>query len=393
MGLIFLSGFSFLQGFGTEVKRYYVYSDSKPLREKLGVVQEFGHAFSAELTKDKLRNLQIEKVNFEPVTIFSLEELEESAASKTISDIPLDQTPWGIERIYNDTTLSQTDGGIGIKVAVLDTGASKNHPDLKNRINECKDFTTISVRNTCFDGHGHGTHVSGIILADAGKDKTGIYGIAPDSRLNAYKVCNDSGFCFGDSVAKAIMTAADNGANIVSMSFAGPSLSSVEREAIDYAYSKGLLLVAAAGNTGPDLNSVRYPAAYSKVMAVAALDANNSVSDFSSRGINDGDYIIEESEIEVAAPGEGIESTWKNGGYSVLSGTSMATPHISGLAAKFWSSRSTDLNLDGVVSASEVRQTIQSRALTTDIFLGYHAGLGDDPASGFGLPTVPIHHS
>lgn len=387
VALIFLSAIPFLPSSGTEVKRYYVYSDSKSLREKLGVVQEFDHAFSTHLTQDKVKNLEIDGIDLEPVTIFSLEEVKQSSSS-IISKAPVNQIPWGIKRIYDDMALERTDGGYGITVAVLDTGVSKNHPDLKSRIVECKNFTGIKIKNTCFDGNGHGTHVSGVILADAGKDRAGIYGIAPDSTLAAYRVCNDSGFCFGDSVAKALITAADNGVNIISMSFGGPSLTTLEKEAIDYSYSKGTLLVAAAGNTGPDLNSIRYPAADSKVIAVASLDAADSASDFSSRGINDGDFTIEESEIEVAAPGEGIESTWNNGGYAVMSGTSMATPHVSGLAAKFWSSDFADLNQDGTTTSSEVRQLLQSRALSTDILLGLHAGPGDDPASGFGLPTV-----
>ncbi len=172
------------------------------------------------------------------------------------------------------------------------------------------------------------------------------------------------------------------------MSFGGSSLSTVEKEAIDYAVGKGLLLVAAAGNSGPGYDTISYPAAYVKVGAVAAIDSTDTVTDFSARGKNNFDFIIEEREVEVAAPGKSIESTWKDGGYRFLSGTSMATPHVSGLAAKFWNGV-TDLNDDGSINGADVRIFILGRAKDYDITKGILADAGDDPASGFGLPTVP----
>ena len=113
-------------------------------------------------------------------------------------------------------------------------------------------------------------------------------------------------------------------------------ISSQILSAIDYAVDNGLLVVAAAGNDGPELGSIDYPGAYVKVIAVGAIDSNENVPDWSSRGINDGDYIIEEKEVEFGAPGVNIESTYNDGCYEYMSGTSMATPHVSGLAAKLW---------------------------------------------------------
>jgi len=108
-------------------------------------------------------------------------------------------------------------------------------------------------------------------------------------------------------------------------------------------------------------------------MAVGAIDVNEVVPSWSSRGINDGDYIVEPREVEFGAPGVSVESTWKDGAYKVISGTSMATPHISGLAAKLWSG-----------NAADTRTLLHDKALLHDLHT-----TGDDTATGFGLPQVP----
>ena len=288
---------------------------------------------------------------------------------------PNDQTPWGIEEVYNDPLIASTSGGAGVTVAVLDTGANIEHLDLVGRVTQCKDFTKRKVPNSCSDSNGHGTHVAGTIAADGGTDGLGIYGVAPESSLFIYRVC--SRYCWSDDVSAAIIHATDQGANIISMSLGGPSLASIERDAIDYAVANGVLVIAAAGNSGPTINTIGYPAAYFKVMAIAALDSSIVVTSWSSRGINDGDFIIDEREVEIAMPGSMVESSLNDGGYYTISGTSMSTPHASGFAAKFWQGDS-----------GTTRQWIQDRAKLYDIILGLHADLGDDPASGFGFPTI-----
>jgi len=277
---------------------------------------------------------------------------------------PDEQFPWGIRKVGGGS------GGTGIKVAVLDTGVDVDHPDLKENIIDCKDTTKRGIKRGCADGNGHGTHVSGIIAANGGPDGLGIYGVAPEAKLMEIKVCGNSGFCWADDIAEGIRYAADNGANIISMSLGGDTPDPQILAAIDYAVENGVLVIAAAGNDGPEEGSIDYPGAYVKVIAVGAIDASENVPDWSSRGVNDGDYVMEEREVEFGTPGVSIESTWNDGCYKYLSGTSMATPHVSGLAAKLWQG-----------SAGATRDYLHQVA--KDIWEP-----GDDMATGFGLPVA-----
>lgn len=297
--------------------------------------------------------------------------------------LPTDQVNWGVETIYQDSKLTETTGGRSVKVAVLDTGVYIGHPDLKANISECKDFTNSGfsvVDQECEDKNGHGTHVAGIVAANAGKDKLGIYGIAPQAKIYAFKVCDDEGSCYADDVAAGIQTAVDDGAQIINMSFGADRDIGFVKNAIDYAAQHGVLMVAAAGNDGPYPDSIDYPAAYKEVIAVGAINDRLNVADWSSRGVNDTHqakpYVVQGRDIEFAAPGENIESTWKNGGYAVLSGTSMASPFVSGLAAKLWQFSSSD-------PAVETRKLldVSARDLAPD---------GNDNASGLGLPVVVV---
>lgn len=309
---------------------------------------------------------------------------------------PSDQTPWGIQAIYNDNNITYTTGGDGIKVAVLDTGINRNHIDLTDNVEQCKDFTQASssmVNGTCTDRHGHGTHVAGTAVANGGYDGAGIYGVAPQAELWGYKVLTDSGSGYSDDIAAGIRHAADEGVRlgtkvVISMSLGSSVKDTLITNAVDYAYGKGALVVAAAGNSGPNANTIGYPGALVNAIAVASLDntfvnSTHKVSDFSSRGNpnTDGDYVIQEKDIEVSAPGGGIYSTAVDGNYTTMSGTSMATPHISGLAAKLWSSNKSWSN-------AQLRSEIQRRAKLYDIKGGTGAATGDDYASGFGFPRV-----
>src|SRR6185369_6088044 len=183
----------------------------------------------------------------------------------TVRYLPSDQTPWGIETLYNDSSIATTSGGDGVKVAILDTGVTTTHPDLKNRIVGCKDFTSFRfpvVNGQCDDKNGHGSHVSGIVAADSGTDNLGIYGVAPAARIMAYKVCGDTGNCYADDIAAGLKAAADDGAQVVNMSFGSDTDTALIGDAVRYAFGKGVLMVAAAGNDGPYPVSIDYPGAY-----------------------------------------------------------------------------------------------------------------------------------
>jgi subtilisin len=303
--------------------------------------------------------------------------------------VPTTQVPLGIKMIYGNASLTKSgiSGGAGVTVAVLDTG-SVNHPDFTRAdgskvITGCVNFadrSSAQIEGQCADGHGHGTHVTGTIAGAGGADGLGIFGVAPNASVFSYKVLNDRGSGYADDIANAITVAADRGANIISMSLGGSSGSSLYLDAIRYANSKGVLVIAAAGNSGPNPDTIGYPGGYKEVVAVAALNPDEVVSYFSSRGITDGnDTSIVDREVEVAGPGRNTISTYKDGGYYTMSGTSMATPHIAGLAAKIWN------------GASSTRNSLVTKAKAHDITRAEqinNAGAGYDIAAGYGLPQV-----
>jgi len=364
---------------------YYVYSDNPTLRALLGANQDLpGGVFSTELTKTELKLLKAMGIKTEPVAIFQIrgrpvcgDGVCQGSEPKTCPEdcqseqpepcFPSTQKPWGVVKVNGSS------GGAGVTVAVLDTGVDTDHPDLVGNIKDCLTEVTHFKPDmgSCEDKNGHGTHVAGTVAADAGSSGLGIYGVAPEASLMVVKVCDKRGFCYGDDAAAGIYYAADNGANIISMSFGGNSPDSRIIAAIDYAVSKGVLVVAAAGNDGPSYGSIDYPGAYHKVIAAGAIDVSEAVPDWSSRGVNDGDFVIEEKEVEFGAPGVSVESTYNDGCYTHFSGTSMATPHVSGLAAKLWQG-----------NAADTRSYLQSVA--RDIWTA-----GDDTATGFGLPAAP----
>lgn len=365
---------------------YYVLSDDPALKRQLGVRHEFPGAFSTDLTGKQVQLLNTLGVKTEPVQLYQIKGkpfcgdgvcqgneprtcpadcLPEPPPAR--SCYPSVQRPWGIKMVNGGS------GGSGVKVAILDTGVDTDHPDLSTNIIGCVTEVTHFIADTknCEDANGHGTHVAGTVLANAGSDSLGIYGVAPGAGLIAVKVCDRRGWCYGDDIAAGIYYGADKGANILSMSFGGDLPDLQVLAAIDYAVDKGVLVVAAAGNDGPGIGSIDYPGAYVKVIAAGAIDINEMVPDWSSRGINDGDYAIEEREVEFGTPGVSIESTYNDGCYAYMSGTSMATPHVSGLAAKLWQG-----------NAANTRSYLQSMA--KDIW-----ETGDDTATGFGLPISP----
>lgn len=382
---------------------YYVHSENPVLMALFGVSHRFAGVFSTELSPAQLGLVKKLGVKIEPVQIYRIvakpfcnnngvcepelgenpscwdcknggEEPSLSPSPEERSCYPASQEPWGI------TTVNGGSGGVGVTVAVLDTGVDQDHLDLIANIKDCVTKVThfIPDAKSCEDGYGHGTHVSGTVLANTGSDGLGIYGVAPDASLMAVKVCDKRGYCYGDDIAAGIRYAADNGANIISMSLSGDNEDPMITDAVDYAITKDVLVVAAAGNDGKDgVGSIDYPGAYIKVVAVAAFDSADTMASFSSLGVNDDDWTIEEKEIEFAGPGVEVESTWKDGCYNTISGTSMSTPHITGIAARDWQG-----------TASETRVYLQSLAEYYTKHVNDYGLSGDDVEAGFGLPIV-----
>jgi len=391
-----LLGMSFTAQAATEDTRYFVKSTSNFWKKSFGVRHSFGEGFTTDATEWQLRLAKVFGVAVEPVkklyvlpadiapvdspvSAGSTGSLQAKPPAVVVRPQPSDRTPWGIEVVYDESLVASTSGGTDINVAVLDSGVNKSHPDLKGNIKECRDFTSAKapfLDGKCDDKNGHGTHVAGIIAANGGSDNLGIYGVAPEANILAYKVCMNNGSCWSDDVAVAIRTAADQGAHIINLSLGSDSESRLIKDAVNYAISKNSLVVAAAGNDGPYSGSIDYPAFFKEVIGVGALDSNLLVTEWSSRGTSSisEPFVKEDGDIEFAAPGANIESTWKDGGYVILSGTSMAAPHISGLAAKLWQK-------DAENPADATRSLL--RQFSKDLL-----PLGDDDASGWGLPTL-----
>lgn len=272
------------------------------------------------------------------------------------SEKPSTQVPYGVEMVGASLewpevreTLKQ------IKVAVLDTGAPQ-HPDLK--VVGAYNFTGQGDE---FDHQGHSTHVCGTIAADGQ-----ILGVAPTVQLYTYKVLNDQGAGQWPWLAQAIRQAADDGIDVINMSLGGSRGSYELEQAVKYAYQRGVVLVAAAGNEGP--LGVSYPAAYDEVIATAAVNIGKAHPDFSSVG----------PQVEVAAAGVDVYSTWLNGKYAILSGTSMASPHVTGAAAI--------LQAKALIRFGKKLPPDQVRLLLK-VYSEDLGQFGPDPQFGFGLFT------
>ncbi|MFC9592408.1 S8 family serine peptidase [Streptomyces sp. NPDC056944] len=225
--------------------------------------------------------------------------------------------------------------GKGTKVAVLDTGADAEHPDLKGRIVASENFTDS---DTTDDHQGHGTHtistVGGSGAASDGRKK----GVAPGADLLNGKVLNDSGSGAASWIIAGMEWAVAQGADVVSMSLGSPvptdCTDPMSVAAEELAQNEGTLFVIAAGNSGPTLNTVSSPGCAPSVLTVGATDRDDSTAWFSSRGPTIVNHTLKP---EIAAPGVGISAAAAGGrgvyAYQSMSGTSMATPHVAGAAA------------------------------------------------------------
>lgn len=228
---------------------------------------------------------------------------------------------WALDRLAAGATWSDYSTGARAVVAVIDTGVAGGHPDLAGQLTSAgADYVTGSGDGRT-DPHGHGTHVAGIVAA-VRDNGIGIVGLAPSSKVMPIRVLDENGSGWSSDIARAVIYAADNGADVANLSLGGPDQDAPTQTAVNYAMAKGVVVVAAAGNDRTAGNATNYPAAYPGVLAVASTERDDTSSSFS----NTGPY------VDIAAPGGRILSTVP-GGYSYLSGTSMATPYVAATAA------------------------------------------------------------
>jgi subtilisin len=280
---------------------------------------------------------------------------------------PPQQTPWGITRIGAPSVWATTNSGDPIKVGIVDTGIQTNHPDLQANIKG--GVTFVSGTTTYNDDNGHGTHVAGIVAAL--NNTQGVVGVAPLADLYGIKVLDRNGSGYVSSIIQGLDWAVANKMQVINMSLGSSSYSASFDLACQRVAAAGIVDVVAAGNSGPGANTVDYPGKFSSCIAVGATDSNNNIASFSSRG----------PEVAVSAPGVSVYSTYKGSAYATLSGTSMASPHVTGTVALMLThapSAVWDTDHDGVWDPAEVKAKLQSTALD----LGT---TGFDTSFGWGL--------
>ena len=285
-------------------------------------------------------------------------ELDYVVHATIVPDDPDLYLQWGLSKIQAPTAWDETTGSSDLVIAIVDTGVDLNHPDLNDKIVPGWDF--VNDDNSPQDDHGHGTHVAGIAAAETNNAR-GVAGVSWGARIMPIKVLRYDGDGYYSDVAQGVLYACNHGAQIINLSLGGTNPSSTLKNALEQAYADGCIIVAAAGNSGQD--EIDYPARYAEAIAVAATDQVDDHAPFSDTG----------PQIEVAAPGVGIYSTlWTPSShtYGVKHGTSMSTPHVSGLAALIWT-------LCPQLTNTEARSVISGTAKD----LG---APGWDPKFGFG---------
>jgi subtilisin family serine protease len=234
-----------------------------------------------------------------------------------VNDTYYQSYQWNLPAVGTEEGWTITRGSKKVKIAVVDTGVDLNHPDLSGKIVD--GYNALDPKAPPIDDNGHGTHVAGIIAADSNNGQ-GVAGITWYNPIIPVKVMNAKGHGGSFDIAQGIRWAVDHGANVINLSLGNYQICSVMEDAINYAVNKDVVVISAAGNDNTSQPS--YPAAFPGVLGVAAVDYNGNRAQFS----NYGDY------VDVAAPGVDIPSTYANGQYAALSGTSMAAPHVTALA-------------------------------------------------------------
>lgn len=266
---------------------------------------------------------------------------------------------WNMRSINIETAWDETKGS-GMTVAVIDTGITPV-PDLETT-KFVRGYDFVNDQIDALDDNGHGTHVAGTV-AQSTNNGYGVTGVAYEASLMPLKVLSGSGSGTVSDIAESIKFAADNGADVINMSLGGGGVSELMQEAIDYAHSKGVVTIAAAGNSNQ--NSASYPARYPHVIGVSALDSVGEKAPYSNYGAG----------VDISAPGgsetgkivqETINPKTGEAIFAGFQGTSMASPHVAGVAAL--------IKASGVTNPDDIETVLQQSSRNVE----------DDPLNHFG---------
>ncbi len=277
-------------------------------------------------------------------------QIQSATKGKKIPDQPQQEFLWNMLLIGAELAWPQM-LGTSVRVAVLDTGVDLDHPDLYENIKG--HINIIKPKKSGDDDSGHGTHVAGIVAA--ADNAIGVIGVGPGIDLYAVKVLDKKGRGYLSDLIDALDWCIDNDIQIINMSLGSLEDNSSFHEAVKNAYQAGIILIAAAGNYGQQGGIISYPARYSETIAVSSVDQFGNLDPFSSFG----------NEIDITAPGVEVRSTYKDGYYALMSGTSMSAPHVTGTAALILCTipdSQFDLNHNGIWEPSEILMKLKLSA-------------------------------
>ncbi|MFA5866608.1 MAG: S8 family peptidase [Actinomycetota bacterium] len=279
-------------------------------------------AQAVDITDIMPLELKIQELKLDPAVEYAEPDYRRSVSITSPNDTYYYSYQWNMPKTRTDYAWDIQRGSSGVVIAIVDTGVSLTHPDFAGKLVAGYDFVAGDPDPT--DENGHGTHVAGIAAANT-NNGIGVAGMSWYSRIMPMRVLDASGNGYDSDIANGITWAADHGAKVINMSLGGPSsYPQTLQNAVNYAYARGVTIVAASGNN--PTGEITYPAACSNVIGVAATDSTDNRASFSNYG----------SFVDVAAPGVSIASTYWSAGantYGTGSGTSMASPHVAGLAS------------------------------------------------------------